>query len=104
VTSKTALDYLKRGSRVGWCNYTTEDSILRNQSKPIVAIDLNSNATYRFDSAKICTDELSRLYNIPMRYDGILRARLNDRPYKGFKFIYTNNTQQNDLKEVFVNG
>ena len=104
VTRKAVVDYLKRGSRVGWCNYSVDDAIRKRNFKPIAAIDLNNNVTYRFDSAKTCTNELSRLYNIPMRYDCVLRARLNDQPYKGFKFTYIDNTQQNDLNEVNYNG
>jgi hypothetical protein len=104
VTRKAVIDYLKRGARVGWCNYSADDAIRKRGFKPILAIDLNSNTVYKFDNAKVCVDALSKLYNIHMRYDCIVRARLNDRPYKGFKFTYVNNTIQNDFKEENTNG
>lgn len=100
ISSKATLDYLKRGTRVGWCNYTPWSYM----QKPITVIDLNDNIIHIFDSVKICTNELSQLYNIPMRYDCILRACENDKPYKGFKFRYIYNAQQNDLKGVMLNG
>ena len=102
VSSKTIVDYLKRGTRVGWCDYALKDSVQRRViaiQKLVVVTDLNDNIIYTFDSVKTCINELSRLYNIPMRYDSALRACGKNRPYKGFKFKYINNTQQNDYKE-----
>lgn len=107
VSSKAVLEYLKRGVRIGWCNYTTEDAVrrrIKNIQKPIVAINSNDKIVHMFDSVKICTDELSRLYNTSMRYECVLRACGNDRLYKGFRFKYINNTQQNDLKGEILYG
>ena len=99
VSNKTVIDYLKRGARAGWCNYTVEDSMRRRvmaAQKPIMVVDSNDKIIYTFDSAKICTNELSRIYNTSMRYDCVLRVCGKNRTYKGFKFRYVDNTIQND--------
>lgn len=101
VTSKAARDYLKRGSRIGLCDYAVESAMQRNMC---VAIDVSRNITYRFDNAKICATELSQLYNTSINYEGILRARINNKQYKGFKFTYANYVEQNNLREVVTNG
>lgn len=107
VRSKTVLDYLKRGAKIGWCNYSVEDSVqrrIKTLQKPIAVFDLNDDMIHMFNSVKICARELSKLYNIPMRYDCVLRACLKNRSYKGFKFKYINNTQQNYCKGVILDG
>ena len=107
VSGKAALDYLKRGARVGWCNYTIEDSIqrrIKNIQKPVVVIDSNDKIIHMFDSAKICTDELSQLYSTTLCYDCVVRACRSNGTYKGFKFKYIDITQQNDFKGVMPNG
>lgn len=99
VTSKAALDYLKRGARVGWCNYTTKDALLHRAKyvqAPIVVVDSNDNIIYEFSCAKVCANEMSKLYGVYMCYECILNACKNNKLYRGFKFRYMNNIQQNN--------
>lgn len=107
ISSKAVLDYLKRGTKIGWCDYNAKRAIqrrIKSMQKPIAVTDLDGNTVHTFDSAKICANELSCLYNAHMCYDNILKACRNGKPYKGFKFEYINVAQHNDFKEVFING
>lgn len=92
VDRNTITNYLKRGNRIGWCEYNPEQSIalrIQRMSKAINVFDENKKLVYSYSSISECCRELSRKYNCNYAYTSIKRRCDGfNKPYKGLLFEY----------------
>lgn len=94
----TILNYVVRGSKLGWCNYDGTEAKMKSikkNSHPLIVIHKESGATYYFDSVKACVRELPRLCNKKIIESCVRNAYKTGVVYKGFIFNLANNTIQN---------
>lgn len=98
ISETTAREYLKRGAEFGWCDYNARIASQINyqtRSKSVIAIDINNNKQYYFDSISACSRELTNIYNIPMFKSRIAMSCKTGKSYKGFLFQLNRKTTQN---------
>lgn len=90
VHPATVSNYLKKGSKFGWCDYVVF------YKKPIDIIDDIGNIIYSFDSITSCIIQMKKQYNVVVYSEGIRNSCNTHKPYKGFNFRYAKEIQQND--------
>lgn len=90
----TVRNYLKRGAKLGWCNYNVQN-YLSFRKKHVQILSANGDVIMQFSDADDCAKYIHDYYNIDLRTDGIQMSCRQYKPYKGFNFRYVDNTIQN---------
>lgn len=83
--------YVKIGSDVGWCSYTTDISRQEGREKimvPVDVVDNDNNVVHQFKGIKKCAEDMASLYSISFNTPNIIKACKTHKPYKGFNFRY----------------
>lgn len=84
INRVTIGNYLKMGSKFGWCDYTSKTT------KSVTVFDLNQHELHCFDGISECSRCMKDIYGTPF-YKGYIRNSMNtNKPYKGFIFKLTN--------------
>lgn len=89
VSRKTVRDYLKRGAKLGWCNYNS-NTYLQNLKQQIAVTNISSGQELYFSSIAECRKEMLKVYGIVLYHSNINRAIRNNGSCQGFKFRYIN--------------
>lgn len=99
VGQNTVIRYLKKGVEFGWCDYDSKQSRARMQQpklrKPIIAINIQNNIEYYFDSMNICESTIFDVCGITISRASMLNSIRSGKPSKGFSFKLVNSTTQN---------
>ena len=90
VHPATVSNYLKRGSKFGWCDYTPQ------KEKSVILVNNEGNMLHIFASISECCRKMRRLYETPFCIKCIRDSCRTHKPYKGFNFRFANETQQNN--------
>ena len=93
----TILKYVKRGVKLGWCEYNTKDEWLRGlcntvnpQSKPI-RIFKNNILLGEFKSTNQLQQKSEELFGVKLYRNEIVRHERESKEYKGYTFEYIKN-------------
>lgn len=92
----SAANYLKKGTRLGWCNYDpTKTPRDPKNGKPILVLNVNTGEKFYFSSRKECELKINDMCGIHACSAQISKLCKTRRIYKGFKFEYITTTTQN---------
>lgn len=84
VSKVTITKYLKIGSKIGWCNYTSGDL----SQKKVRVFDANKNIIGYYESIAECARKLSEMYNTKFFSANISRACQKGYSCNGLFFEY----------------
>lgn len=90
VHPSTVSNYLKKGTKFGWCDY------ISLKSKAVVVIDDNGQIIHSFNSMAECGREMKRLYNITFSNEYLRKALETHEPYHGFNFRFASEFKNNN--------
>ena len=91
ISRNTVRNYLKIGSKFGWCDYNTKESVDdRNLrlSKKVNAFDIDQNFINGYCSTKACARELTDFYGVKFYDTNISRSIKTGKPYHNLYFQY----------------
>lgn len=87
----SALEYVKMGTKLGWCNYSYENG-RRNRveklQRAIVIIDDYGNVLHRFPGIHPYLKDIERIYNTVINASCVIKSCKLHKPYKGINFRY----------------
>ena len=90
LSSTTLRNYVKKGTKLNWCNYDKDESIEmkfklgKTRAKKVKIVETGDI----FKSAIECDIKSEELYGIKFTFGGICSSCRNNKPYKGFHFEY----------------
>lgn len=90
VHPATVSNYLRCGTKFGWCDYIPQ------REKPVLVVDEDDGILHVFSSMRKCEHDMYELYGISFSTHAISNACKTHKPYKGFNFRFASETQQND--------
>lgn len=95
IERKALTNYIKKGSRIGWCNYNIDDENKKGRTKGAITNSRKINMFKggvllgEFQSSKVLSENSERLFLKKLEVYGIRRnARGESKSYKGFTFKY----------------
>lgn len=87
----SALEYVKIGTKLGWCNYSYENG-RRNRveklQRAIVIIDDYGNVLHHFPGIHPCLKDIERIYNTVINASCVIKSCKLHTLYKGINFRY----------------
>ena len=101
VHTTTVRNYLKTGTKYGWCNYDVKQSIkklvkYRQNAIPIVLVDDDLNILQEFCSIHDCCQKIKEQYGVGLWRQKITAVCKTHEPYHGFNFRFANEITNNN--------
>ena len=91
LSKSTVFVYLKKGAKLGWCDYSREKAIeleTKRKSKPVITLGKNNNIIHYFNSIKECKYQMEKEYNVVFDKSKISNACKTGVAYRGFNFRF----------------
>lgn len=101
VHTTTIRNYLKIGTKYGWCCYDAKRSIkelvkYRSNAIPIVLVDDDLNILQEFCSIHNCCQKIKEQYGVGLERKKIVESCKTHEPYHGFNFRFANEITNNN--------
>lgn len=91
LSASSVRRYLKQGTKLGWCNYATENSQRIGAIKrthPVVIINEDNDVLYYFNSVNKQLGQIKKITGKELIGSNISIACRTHKPYKGINFRY----------------
>lgn len=98
ISDQSVRNYLKRGVKFGWCDYSPRVAQLnRNippQGRKIIVTNIDTEQQFEFKNIKHCASNILDVCGITVSHNTIRKYCNNKQPYKGFDFRFMDETIQ----------
>ncbi len=96
----STLEYVKIGTKLGWCDYSYEASKLNRIKKcqrSIVIVDDCNNVLHYFNGIRSYLNDIGKIYNTTFNGPNIIKSCQTHKPYKDINFHYADEYVPKDV-------